>query len=162
VEPRKNQLGLIRALQGTGIPLTIAGVNHPHHPDYAGAVHASAGRHVRVVGEVTHEELVELYGQARVHAIPSEFETTGLVSLEASICGCNIVTTDAGYAREYFGDLAWYCSPHDPAGIRQAVSEALAAPPRLELRERVLNKFTWEQTAAATLAAYNDLLAGAV
>jgi glycosyltransferase involved in cell wall biosynthesis len=157
LEPHKNQLGLIQALRGTGIPLTIVGGPHPHHPAYAEAVHAEAGATVTLLGQTPQESLKDVYARARVHAMPSGFETTGLASLEAAVSGCNVVTTNVGYAREYLGDLAWYCAPHDPASIRSAVIEALAAPPQHALRERVLDQYTWDQTAAATAAAYREL-----
>jgi glycosyltransferase involved in cell wall biosynthesis len=158
LEPHKNQLGLIRALRGTGIPLTIVGGEHPHHPSYAAAVRAEARGAVRVVGQTSHDELKDFYARARVHAVPSGFETTGLVSLEAALAGCNVVTTEVGYAREYFEDMAWYCSPHDQASIRAAVTAALAGPPRNGLRQRILDRYTWEHTAAATVAAYRELV----
>ncbi len=159
LEPHKNQLALIQALRGTGIPLTIVGNDHPDHPKYARAVRASAGPDVRVVGYVPHRELAEHYGSAQVHALPAMFETTGLVSLEAALSGCNVVTTEVGYAREYLGDLAWYCDPHDPKSIRSAIMAALAAKPsQSELRSHVLARYTWEHAATATATAYRDLL----
>ena len=42
--------------------------------------------------------------------------------------------------------------------IRRGVDEAWASPPRPELRQRVLSRYTWEQTAHATAAAYGELL----
>jgi glycosyltransferase involved in cell wall biosynthesis len=158
LEPHKNQLRLIRALRGTGMHLTIVGGDHPHHLDYASAVRAEAGEEVTVVGPISHEELHAFYARARVHAVPSLFETTGLVSLEGALSGCNVVSTEVGYARAYLGDLAWYCNPYDLASIRSAVGQALAAPPQPDLREHVLGSYTWEHTAEATAAAYRDLV----
>lgn len=158
LEPHKNQLGLIDALRGTGIRLTIVGGPHPHHPEYAAAVRAEAGGMVRVLDHTPHARLQDFYAHARVHAVPSGFETTGLVSLEAAMSGCNVVTTEVGYAREYFEDLAWYCTPHDPASIRSAVVAALAAPPQGSLRQRILEQYTWDHAAAATAAAYRELV----
>jgi glycosyltransferase involved in cell wall biosynthesis len=158
LEPHKNQLRLIEALQGTGVPLTIVGPDHPHHPRYANAVRAAASDTVQVLGSRTHDELAHLYARTRVHAVPSTFETTGLVSLEAALCGCNVVTTDVGYAREYFEDLAWYCTPYDIQGIRSAVLAAESSPPQRLLRQRILERYTWEHAAAATAAAYRDLV----
>jgi glycosyltransferase involved in cell wall biosynthesis len=158
LEPHKNQLRLIQALRGTGVELTIVGGDHPHHVAYADAVRAEVGEGVRVVGQTSHDELGELYGRARVHAVPSLFETTGLVSLEAGLSGCNVVSTEVGYAREYFEDMAWYCDPYDLESIRSAVLAAFRSPPRPELRRRILERYTWEHTAAATAAAYRDLV----
>ena len=159
IEPHKNQLNLLRALRGTSAQLTIVGPDHPHHPKYADAVRAEAHKQgARMLSHVRHEDLPTLYAGARVHALPSGFETTGLVSLEAGLSGCNVVSTAVGYAREYLGDLAWYCDPHNRANIRTAVLEALHAPPSDLLRERILSRYTWEHTASATMEAYRDMV----
>ena len=91
--------------------------------------------------------------------LPSWFETTGLVSLEAALCGCNIVSTSQGYARDYFADFAWYCDPARSSSIRDAVEQAWASPPRPKLIDRVLANYTWEHTARESLRAYEMVLA---
>lgn len=158
IEPHKNQLALIHALRGTGVRITIVGREHPDHPRYAQAVRAEAGPHVELVGHVAHEELAPHYARARVHVTAAWFETTGLVSLEAALAGCAVVTTEVGYASEYFEGFAEYCNPLDKRSIRAAVLAAHEAPPSPELRRRVLDRYTWKHTAEATLAAYRDLL----
>jgi glycosyltransferase involved in cell wall biosynthesis len=159
VEPHKNQLGLIRAMAGTGIPLVIAGAPHRHHNAYLERCRAEADANVTFTGWIPDDDLAALYRSARVHVLPSWFETTGLVSLEAALSGCNIVSTSRGHAREYFGDLAWYCDPADRRSIRDAVFAAWNAPPTPALRERILANYTWEHTARATVDAYLEVLA---
>lgn len=158
-EPHKNQLGLIRAWKSGMPPLKLVGRPHPHHPAY----YAKCQREARVKGievlpGVEHDDLPALYHGARVHILPTWFETTGLVSLEAALCGCNIVSTSRGFAREYFEDMAWYCDPSQPETIRQAALQAWNAPPQHLLRERILNNYTWQHTASATLAGYRSVL----
>lgn len=158
VEPHKNQLGAIRAMRGSSVCLTVRGYEHPHHPGYAGKCRMAAKGNVTFHDPIPAGELVDTYRGHKVHVLPSWFETTGLVSLEAALCGCNIVTTDRGFAREYFGDLAWYCDPAKPKSIREAVETAHASPFQEQLRQRVLERYTWRHTAEATLAAYRILL----
>ena len=101
VEPHKNQLGLIKALQGSGIPLMIAGHEHPDHATYVRACRKAGEGWVDFHLSPTSfgpDELAGLYRRARVHVVPSWFETTGLVSLEAALSGCSIATTDRGHA----------------------------------------------------------------
>jgi glycosyltransferase involved in cell wall biosynthesis len=159
IEPHKNQLRLIRALRGTGTSLVIAGPAHPHHVRYVDQCRAEAGPEVRFLGNVPHDRLPELYRSASVHAMPSMFETTGLTSLEAALCGCGVVSTSRGYVREYFDTLAHYCNPLDLNSIRAAVIAALDDP-RPALRERILSNFTWKHAALATRAAYLCALDG--
>ena len=88
---------------------------------------------------------------------PSWFETTGLVSLEAALSGCSIATTDRGHAGEYFDRYAWYLDPGVNDSILRAVRNAWDSPPSPELRERILDRYTWSHVAQATLAAYRTL-----
>ncbi len=159
-EPHKNQLGLIRALKNeTRWPVILVGQSHPHHAAYHRQCRRELPPHFRILDGVPQEELVPLYRAARVHVLPSWFETTGLVSLEAALCGCNVVTTERGYARDYFGALAWYCDPASPASIREAVRAAWETPVDPVLRAHVLDRFTWMHTARATLEAFREVLA---
>jgi glycosyltransferase involved in cell wall biosynthesis len=159
-EPRKNQLGLIHAMSGARAPLVLVGPRHPDHPDYYDRCKRLATGNVTMLPPVPHEELPQLYSQARVHVMPSWIESPGLVSLEAALCGCNIVTTNRGHVRDFFADLAWYCDPAEPRSIRGAVDAAYGAPYSWKLRERILNRFTWEHAAQATAEAYQIILDG--
>ena len=110
------------------------------------------------MGHLGEEELFTAYSNAKVHVLPSYFETTGLSSLEAAVMGCNIVVTDKGDTRDYFGDDAWYCDPDSVESIRNAVDAAYKAPFNEAFRERILRDFTWERAAEETLAAYKQVL----
>lgn len=158
LEPHKNQMAVIEAARRLKVPATIVGPPHPHHPDYYERCRARAGGSIGLIGNVPHAELGAFYSRAAVHVLPSWFETTGLVSLEAALAGCKVVTTSRGFARDYFGDDAWYCDPEDPASIRAAIWEALSAPVPARLKERILSRFTWRHTALATQAAYERAL----
>lgn len=157
-EPHKNQLGLIRALRHAPYRLVLVGPPHPHHPEYFRQCRREARDDVDFIGDTTQKELVPLYRQARVHALPSWYETTGLVSLEAAALGCNIVSTDRGYARAYLGDNAWYCDPGHRDSVRRAVDSAMQSPCDPALRVRVLTDFTWQRAAEATIRGYERAL----
>ncbi len=158
IEGRKNQLNLIRALSDTDYLLVIHGKHSPNHEGYYQACRAAAGPNVQFSEWLTEAELYEMYHSARVHVLASFFETTGLSSLEAAVMGCNIVVTDKGDTRDYFGDKAWYCHPDDPASIRAAVDAAFAAPYDESFRQHILTHYTWERAAEETLAAYQQVL----
>ncbi len=158
IEPHKNQLGLIKAMDGTEIGLTIVGPPHPHHLEYLDECRRRCRGWVEFLDPLPVSELAALYRSARVHVLPSWFETTGLVSLEAALSGCGIVTTERGYAREYLGDHAWYCDPSDSRSIREAVLAAWNSPPDFFLRARILDNYTWDHTAKATLDGYLQVL----
>lgn len=159
IEPHKNQLRLIAAMRATGLALTIVGDPNPDHHDYYAACRRAGRGWVDFVPRVEHGPAVaEIYRSASVHVLPSYVETTGLVSLEAALCGCAVVTTDRGYATEYFAELADYCDPEDVRSIRAAVDRAAAREDGSLLRERILDRYTWSRTAEETAAAYRSVL----
>ena len=155
-EPLKNQLALILALFDVDVPIVFVGADGRGSEWYGRQCRDLAARrgNVLFLDYLPHEQLPPVYSAARVHVLPSFLETTGLVSLEAALMRCNVVTTDQGPTDEYFGSWAWYCSPFDVQSIRRAVLAALSAPFPEPLRERILNEFTWQKAAARTLEAY--------
>lgn len=159
LSPEKNCIALIDALWTVNIPIVFVGKASPYAPEYAAECRELGRRrgNVYFLDWVPHEQLPSLYARAAVHALPSWRETPGLVSLEAAACGCSIVSTSIGSAREYFGDLAWYCHPADNGSIRKAVTKALLAEPSTGLRRRVLDNYTWDRAAKVTLKAYDSI-----
>lgn len=158
IEPHKNQIGLIRALQGSTLPLEIAGFDHPSHAAYLERCRAEAGPRTRFLGPLTPEEVLAALDRARVSVLPSWYETTGLASLEAAAAGANVVTTNRGFAAEYFVADAWYCDPANGDSIRRAIEAAWSDPPRERLRLRIGELYTWQHAASTTLDAYRQAL----
>ncbi|MGN7355877.1 glycosyltransferase [Paenibacillus sp. SAF-054] len=158
-EPRKNQLNLIKAWSGLPYKLILAGTAHETQRKYLDAMRKAArNQNVEIVDEVDHTELQKLYSRARVHVLPSWYDTPGLVSLEAAVSGCNIVVTARGTTREYFGEDAFYCEPGDISSIREAVVEAYHAPFNPRLQAKIMSEYTWEQAAERTVKGYAKLL----
>ncbi len=160
IEPRKNQLAVIRALAGTGIPLTLVGRPGRYTRGYFRRCRREAGPTVRFVDFQGPAELRDLYRSALVHVCASWYETPGLVNLEAALCDCAIAATPHGCVREYLGDGARYCRPDDPASIRAAIETASLQGPVAGLRDRIARDYTWEAAASKTLEAYRFALGG--
>lgn len=158
IEGLKNQLNLVRALNNTKFRLIIIGNPGPNQLKYFEQCKHLAAPNISFIQGLTQEQLVPYYSQAKVHVLPSWFETTGLSSLEAAAMGCNIVITDKGDTREYFGSEAWYCDPISPASIFAAVEQAANAVSNQALAERIRKEYTWEVTARQTLNAYKEAL----
>ena len=154
IEPRKNQLALIEALRDSDISLTLVGQAGRYSSGYDRRCRRAAGPNVHFAGQQPPPALREMYRAARVHACVSWYETPGLASLEAALCGCAIVVTPGGCTGEYFGEQAAYCQPDDPASIRTAVESALSSAPLAGLAQRVAREFTWDTAAEKTLAGY--------
>ncbi|MBD3232571.1 MAG: glycosyltransferase [candidate division Zixibacteria bacterium] len=158
IEGRKNQLNLVRAVNELPYKLVLVGEPAPNHVHYFEQIKREAGDNIHLIGKIAHEELPILYKLAKVHCLVSWAETTGLSSLEAAAMGCNLVITDKGDTRDYFGDLAFYCEPDSVESIRNAVKEAYESPVNPALKERVLTEFVWEKTAEKTIEGYKTIL----
>ncbi|HEY6083007.1 MAG TPA: glycosyltransferase family 4 protein [Chitinophagaceae bacterium] len=158
IERRKNQLNLIKALNNTSFRLKIIGNPSPNQRKYYDICRGTAAANISFERFVPHEQLGAYYQEAKVHVLPSWNETCGLSSLEAAYSGCNIVITDKGDTREYYGDHAFYCDPASPASIYDAIVKAASLPVSGALREKIKNDYNWEKAAVQTLSAYQEVL----
>lgn len=163
VEPRKNQLLLVEALRGTGRKVVLIGPCF--EPDYLALCRARGGDDLVYIDRLPQELVASAYKAARLHALPSYAEGAAMANLEAAAAGCPIMVSDRSSEFEYFGDLAYYCSPIDINSIRTAVlaawdSRALEQDRWQTLVER-MQPHTWDAAAEATLQAYRRVLAGA-
>lgn len=156
IEERKNTIGLIRAWQNETIPLVLAG----GAPDarYLELCRAEATANVHFVGALTPSQVADAMAAARVHVLASWWEEQGLAALEAGLSNLNLVMTQNGPGREYFGDACFSCDPADPRSIHDAIQRALAAPRPKNLRAQLIEKFTWARAAEQTRVAYDAAL----
>jgi glycosyltransferase involved in cell wall biosynthesis len=161
-DERKNQLGLIRALRDTAIPVVFIGSPGPNYRSYCDRCRREAqGRPFLFLAGMPQRELAGAYAAAHMHVQASWLETPGLTNLEAGLSGCNLALSDRGSVREYFGESAWYCDPGDPGSIRAAAAGAFAAPRghHHELRDRISTEFTWERAAGELHRVYREVVA---
>ncbi|PWH20146.1 MAG: glycosyltransferase family 1 protein [Ardenticatenia bacterium] len=170
---RKNAAALLHAYTwvvhalGDTYPLVMAGKlperDTPLFPDprrIARELEITAA--VLYPGFIAEEDKPAVYSAASVFVYPSRYEGFGLPILEAMACGTPVVTSNVSSLPELAGDAAFQISPEDTRSMGAAivalcVDEAL----REEMRRRGLARaatFTWQQTAAATLDAYRQMV----
>ncbi len=159
IEPRKNQLGLVRAMRGSDVPVVVLGDVVPGYEWYADRCRRAADGHVRFLGRLDHDDplLPSAYAACGCLALVSWFETPGLVALEAGTSGVPLVLPEGGCAREYFGTMAAYVKPNDPAGIRRAVLAAVRRGRSPALARHVRDHFSWTAAARATREGYEKV-----
>jgi glycosyltransferase involved in cell wall biosynthesis len=158
IEGIKNQLNLIRALNDTSYHLLIIGAPAPNQLAYYKTCREEASGNIQFIEHIPQEELVAYYQKAKVHVLPSWFETTGLSSLEAAAMGCSIVITDKGDTKEYFGNHAIYCSPSSPESIYAAIEEASSLPSDEILQSKIAKFYTWKMAGEHTAAGYKKII----
>jgi glycosyltransferase involved in cell wall biosynthesis len=120
------------------------------------------------LGPVPEADLPALYSAATVFVFPSLYEGFGLPVLEAMACGTPVICSNTSSLPEVAGDpsagsgpsAALLVNPLDTAALAEALRLVLTDDGlRAELRRRGLARvarFTWQQTAAATLAIYRQ------
>jgi glycogen(starch) synthase len=153
-------LALLHRAGRTGITLTLAGGSVT--PDYQRQVLERIGElglqeAVDFRGQVTREEMHELYRSHDIFIFPSHYkEGFGLVALEAMMSGCLVVSTAQGGAAEVTrdGETGLTFSPGNAAQAAAAIESLLEDDEKaVRLRERALqvarSEFAFEGMARA-------------
>ncbi len=165
LEPRKNLPTLLRAFARIAAEM-------PHDLVLAGPegwmtdeIHETRrrldlGDRLRFTGYVDAEALPAWYSAADLFVYPSLYEGFGLPPLEAMACGTPVITSDVSSLPEVVGDAGLTVPPTDEMALAEAMRRVLGDPAiGADLRKRGLERakrFSWEQTAALTMAAYRD------
>ena len=117
----------------------------------------------RILGFAPHGDLPALLGGAAGLLMPSRYEGFGLPILDAFACDVPVLTSYVSSMPEVAGDAAVYCDPDDPESIAAGIEQLLHAPTAAALVERGrarLARFSWEHTAKAMCAVYEQCLVG--
>ncbi len=158
IEPRKNQLGLVRAMKDSKLPVVLIG--HRRDEAYADRVMSEGGDSVRHLGHLDHHDprLASAFSACSVFVLPSTLETPGLAALEAAASGAAVVVTSEGSTRDYFANYVQYANHADPADIRREIEAALARGPDPALKTHVLKQFGWNTVTAALPGVYKQAI----
>src|SRR5690606_3522804 len=117
---------------------------------------------VRVLGQLSDEDLRAVYRAATVFAFPSLAEGFGLPVLEAMAQGTPVVTSAGTATADAAGDAAVLVDPADPSALARAI-EAVAGD---DARRRSLAAAGRDRAAGhtwqATAEGYRDAIARAV
>ncbi len=157
--PRKNVLGLIRALAAIDRPAVIIGkVAQTPYADRCLA-EAKKNKNIIVIPGLSNDApmLASAYAACDVFALPSWYETPGIAALEAALAGAKVVITKHGGTDEYFESHAEYVDPKSVSSIRQAIKRALEKKKDRTLATHIMNNFLWDTIALKTIQAYNTL-----
>jgi glycosyltransferase involved in cell wall biosynthesis len=170
LQPRKNQIGLIRAFARLlrACPqlkqnLVLAG----KETWFAEQVHRAAREsgvadRIQFCGFVSDDDLLHLYNACDVFAFPTFYEGFGLPALEAMACGRSVVCSHTSALPEVVDGAAILFDPYALDEISRALADLLldselrARMERLGLQRAA--HFSWQKTADRTLAVFHDVL----
>lgn len=147
LEPRKNLGRIAAAAAQVGAELRVVGVRG------WGGVQTPGW-----VGQVSDEELAELYRGARALVFPSLYEGFGIPVLEAMASGTPVVTSRGSATEEVAGGAAVLVDPLDVDSIAAGIEEATTR--RDELRGLGLGRaraYSWASVADAVERVWREL-----
>jgi glycosyltransferase involved in cell wall biosynthesis len=116
-------------------------------------------------GEVSDEELSELYKNALALVMPSLMEGFGLTGLEAMANKCLVLSSDIPSLREVYGNAAVYFDPYDVKDLVRKMEVILGdsgSSTRMTKRDKIeegfkrVKMFSWEKMARETLKIYDS------
>jgi glycosyltransferase involved in cell wall biosynthesis len=170
LQPRKNQIGLIRAFARLvrAYPqlkqnLVLAG----KETWFADQVHRAAREsgvadRIQFCGFVSDDDLLQLYNACDLFVFPSFYEGFGLPALEAMACGRSVVCSHTSALPEVVDGAAILFDPYALDEIVRALADLLLDS---ELRGRMERlglqraaHFSWQKTAQRTLDVFHDVL----
>lgn len=160
IEPRKNQLNVIKAVRNLDVQLVIIGDFVSEYKWYYDLCKRSATSNVKFLGGVSHDStmLESAYSACKVFCLAGWFETPGLSALEAALSGANIVLTCDGSTKDYFMNMALYVKPNSVNDIEDKIKKALQNPKNEELKKYVRDNYLWDNVARKTKQAYEKIL----
>lgn len=165
VEPRKNLELVLRALALDRAlpPLAIAGLAKADEAERLGALaeELAVSNRVRFLGAVPEAELPRLYAGCAAVVLPSRLEGFGIGVLEAQRARAPLAVADAGALPEVAGPGVPRFAPDDAAACARAIHAALEADAAtLAEHARRAERFTWQASAEALVAAWNAAVSG--
>jgi glycosyltransferase involved in cell wall biosynthesis len=166
IEPRKNLPTLLQALLklkqvGIVIPLVITGSRGWGLSEFI-ALEKELGSQVHEIGYVNAADLPLLYREAQLFVFPSLAEGFGLPLLESLASGTPVLCSELAVFHEIGHELPTYFKTTDVADLAEKINFLWKQNKETgrEMRIAHARNFTWQDTAARTLAFYRQLAQG--
>jgi glycosyltransferase involved in cell wall biosynthesis len=156
MSPDKGAHRAIEVAEQLGLPLKLAGKMHELREEeyFEAAVKPHLTGQIEYLGEVSHEEKVDLLQNARVTLFPIEWaEPFGLVMIESMACGTPVIATRHGAVPEVIEDGRTGVIVADHTQMAGVIEQADAIDPR-ECRRYVEERFSKERMVADYETAY--------
>ncbi len=160
MSPDKGAHNAVEIARATGLPLKLAGKIHDPeekaHFDAAVAPHLDG--QIEYLGEVSHDEKVELLQRAMVTLFPIQWaEPFGLVMVESMACGTPVAAIGLGAVPEVVVDGRSGIVESHVAGLIERLDEAIALD-RADVARAARERFSAERMVSDYEAAYELLL----
>ena len=126
VEPRKNALNIVKAIQDSSENLVIIGKGKDYKKKIKQYVADNNMKHrVFFLQGLALKELAALYQQAKLFVYPSVFEGFGIPIIEALYSRTPVITSTGSCFEEAGGDATLYVSPESESALKIAIKTVL-------------------------------------
>lgn len=128
ISPRKNILSLLRAFQAVQSQLShrlyLLSSRQWNAQEEMKIIEDDHGKRIRIISDVSDEELVVFYSIADLFVYPSLYEGFGLPIKEAEACGCKVLCADIPTSRE-IGRSILIFEPNSERGLARKILKFL-------------------------------------
>jgi glycosyltransferase involved in cell wall biosynthesis len=119
--------------------------------------------HVRFLGHINQDQLVDLYNIADVSTVPSRTEPFGLVAIEALACGTPVVGTNQGGLPDFLiPEVGTLVDVDDDIALADAIINEINAKNKEDRAKRAadyaLKNFSWKKSINIVAKIYKDIL----
>ena len=124
-----------------------------------------AQKHVKILGFVPDENLVDLYKNSIGFIYPSLSEGFGLQGLEAMAAGGLVLASDIAVFKEVYKDNVMYFNPYDFSSIAKSMRDAVELDKGkrkkiIKKGQKFVQKYSWTKMAKETLKIYREVMYG--
>ncbi|KQS92535.1 glycosyltransferase family 1 protein [Chryseobacterium sp. Leaf394] len=121
IEPRKNLLNVVKALQGTQIPLVVVGTKKPKYFQLVKKEIDKNKINAQFLTGVSMSELAVIYRLADIFIYPSFFEGFGIPVIEALFSKTVVITSNTSCLPEAGGPDSVYIDPKNHLDIQAKI-----------------------------------------
>ncbi|KIA90745.1 glycosyltransferase family 4 protein [Kaistella jeonii] len=163
IEERKNLLSIVKAINGTEIPLVVIGKK----TKYFKKVQKYLAKNklvdqVQFLENVSMEELAAIYKLADIFIYPSIFEGFGIPVIEALFSKTAVITSNLSCLPEAGGENSVYINPHNFEDVKAKIlflwNNKSERNRRAEKGFEFVQKFNDENIASQIMSVYRSLL----
>lgn len=160
IEPRKNQLALVRAMRSLPYTLVLVGQAAPEHAQYLERVRAEAGPNVEFIGAIRHDDpmLASCYRAAKLFVMPSLSEVMPLTLNEAAVAGCRILASDQVPVSETVRPFVKRFHPNDVGTIARLIDSEMRDETENAIPQAVRAMPTWGDVCQQLADLYRGLV----
>ena len=129
-------------------------------PTYIAMLSLKLSKKIGNVYFINQKDLIPIYQNVLCHYLPSFYDTTGLVNLEALLC---ILVSNSKHCHIKYYEFDKYekiCNPYSLTSIFTAVMKIIKRNNRIKVSNEYINKISYKNIAELIYNSYLRLLQG--